>query len=544
MTATVQQQPLPPHDEAAEQSALGAAMRSARAFEEVRDIVPPGGWFDPRHAIIFDAITAVVEDGQTPDPIVVGNELERAGLVRKAGGSIYVHNLWANVPTASNAGYYAEIVADKYHRRQLLAVGVHAQQIATGQLDLTEAVQRIRERLATVAAAATGTGTTGDAWQPIDLRPYLCGEVTRPEPTVGLARSDGLRMLYPGKEHAVIGEMESGKSWFASACIAAELSRARHVVYIHFEESDPSDTVERLIELGARDTEIVDLLRFVGPERPVTPQALAALLDPAPSLVVIDGVNEAMALHGLAIREEDGAAQFRRRLVKPCTAVGAATLACDHVVKDRERRGRDALGSIHKGNALSGAMLMLENAEPFGRGHRGRSHVFVTKDRPGHLRRHGRADPRTPGKTFLGELVVDDTRTRERWLDLTLWAPNDAKQDDTGKSTEQDDEVLETVRAIIAAGNEATLRGVRAKAGGRSGAVADALERLVLDGQLIETSGKRGARLFSLPTGSQDHSTPVPSATGSGSGSHKEGNREPVTRTGSGNQSEPVGTTQ
>ena len=44
---------------------------------------------------------------------------------------------------------------------------------------------------------------------------------------------------------------------------------------------------------------------------------------------------------------------------------------------------RDAYGSVHKGNALNGARFALQNVEPFGRGMRGRSHLFVTKDRPG-----------------------------------------------------------------------------------------------------------------------------------------------------------------
>jgi hypothetical protein len=71
-----------------------------------------------------------------------------------------------------------------------------------------------------------------DSWIPLDLGPYLRGEVRRPEPTVGVARRDGVKFLYPGKEHAVIGEMEAGKSWFALACVAAELSMGRTVVYV------------------------------------------------------------------------------------------------------------------------------------------------------------------------------------------------------------------------------------------------------------------------------------------------------------------------
>jgi hypothetical protein len=121
-----------------------------------------------------------------------------------------------------------------------------------------------------------------DTWAPVDLAPYVDGTIVRPEPTIGLARSDGLRLLYPGKEHAVIGEMEAGKSWVAIACVAAELLAGRHAVYIHFEESDPTDTVERLRALGVPAAAIRSRLRFVGPERPVAPAALAALLNPVP----------------------------------------------------------------------------------------------------------------------------------------------------------------------------------------------------------------------------------------------------------------------
>jgi hypothetical protein len=85
----------------------------------------------------------------------------------------------------------------------------------------------------------------------------VLGEHVTPEPTVGVARTDGLRLLYPGKEHAVIGEMESGKSWLALACVAAEIVRGNRVVYVHFEEADPGDTIERLRALGVRDDEIL-----------------------------------------------------------------------------------------------------------------------------------------------------------------------------------------------------------------------------------------------------------------------------------------------
>jgi len=261
-------------------------------------------------------------------------------------------------------------------------------------------------------------------WEPIDLGPYLRGDVQRPEPSIGFARSDGQKLIYPGREHAVLGETESGKTWFADACAAVELRLGHRVVYVHYEEGDPGSTIERLRLLGVDDATIGSGLRFHGPSRPVRAEWLQQMLDPPPTLVVHDGVNEAMALHGAEIKDVGGAAEFRRRLVKPFLAVGAATLACDHLPMGADGSRRDAYGSVHKGNALDGARIMLENVEPFGRGMRGRSNVFVTKDRPGHLRAHGKPT-RTAGKTFMGTLVVDDTGSPDF---ISFCAPRDEER--------------------------------------------------------------------------------------------------------------------
>lgn len=380
----------------------------------------------------------------------------------------------------------------------------------------------------------------GRTWQPVDLGPILRGERVKPRPSVGLSRSDGLRLLYPGKEHAVIGETESGKSWITTACAAVELLAGHVVVYCHFEEADPDGTVERLQLLDVPDDVILAKFKFVGPEEPLNPMWLAefGLLEPAPSLAIIDGVNEAMALHDWDADKSHGAAAFRRRLVKPFTAVGTAVLSADHVVKDRERRGRFAMGSVHKGNGLSGALVMVENVEPFGRGQRGRSHVFVTKDRPGALRKHGHAG-KTPSKTFMGELVVDDSN--ECWFEVVFCAP--AGDSNSAAITEEsqnpdDDAVYAVVADVLAADATANTRAVRARSGMSKDRTADALTRLVLAGRLTETTGPRGARLYGLADG-----TP----TGPPVRSYRTGDQWDQSATGPGtteDQSGPVGTSE
>ena len=187
----------------------------------------------------------------------------------------------------------------------------------------------------------------------------------------------------------------------ALACVAAELGASEHVVYIHYEEADAISTVERLKLLGVSDSLMMGHLRFVSPGRPVRSEWLQALLDPPPTLVVHDGVNEAMSLHGTEIKDVDGASVFRRNLIVPCLRVGAATLSCDHLPMVRDPARRDAYGSVHKGNTMDGARILLENTTPFGRRMRGVSYVYVTKDRPGHLRAQGQPT-KTPGQDVYG----------------------------------------------------------------------------------------------------------------------------------------------
>jgi hypothetical protein len=355
-------------------------------------------------------------------------------------------------------------------------------------------------------------------WDPIDLGPYLRGEIEQPEPSVGITRSDGLRLMYPRKEHTVVGETESGKTWLASVSVAAELNAGHHVLYVHFEEPDAGSTVERLRLLGVADTVINTRLRFVGPTRPVQAEWLQALLDPAPSLVVFDGVNEGMALHCAEITAVDGASAFRRRLIRPCTDVGAATLSCDHMPMVRDASRKDAYGSVHKGNALDGARIALENVEAFGRTMRGVSYVFVTKDRPGHLRAHGRPT-KTPGKTFMGAFVVDDSQTFGPDFTVKFFAPKD---DATG--TDEVDpaaELADTVYKVIVALPDHKVDSWRRllaelrKAGHSftDAAVRDTVDDLIVAGLLTEVPGKRNATGYRAVLTASENSTDSTAAT-------------------------------
>jgi hypothetical protein len=245
------------------------------------------------------------------------------------------------------------------------------------------------------AAAARGRGSAaGEAepaaavassWAPVDLRALLEGDTAQPAPTVG-ERSDGHCLFYERGRHAVVAEPESCKGWLAHAAAAQCVRGGRRVLYVDF-EGDAETAVERQAALGSEPDALVDALAYVRPTDPLAPGDVEALAALRPALAVLDGVTEGMVLHGLDPLSNVDAARWGELLARPLAAAGAAVAELDHPVKDREQRGRWALGAQHKLASLDAA-YRLDVVEPFGRGREGLVRVTVTKDRPGHVRRH------------------------------------------------------------------------------------------------------------------------------------------------------------
>lgn len=104
----------PPQDLDAEQSVLGGMLLSRSVIPEVSQILTSGTeFYKPAHETIYDAILTVYARGvEKPDPITVAAELTKRGDINRIGGPGYLHNLVQTVPTAANAPYYAEVVAE------------------------------------------------------------------------------------------------------------------------------------------------------------------------------------------------------------------------------------------------------------------------------------------------------------------------------------------------------------------------------------------------------------------------------------------------
>ena len=229
------------------------------------------------------------------------------------------------------------------------------------------------------------------SWEPVDLGPVLRGERVTCPPTV-LCRDDGVPLLYPGRLNAAIGETESLKSWFACLAVQSELNAGNHAMYIDMEDT-PETAVERLRALGTSADAIRADFTYLSPDSPFNEIAKLMLEGiiarrGVPTVVIIDGVTEAMAQAGLDPKDGPAVAAFYGGFPRWFARAGAAVCLVDHVTKSSEGRSRWAIGSERKLSGLDGAAYMFDVVEPFGRGRIGRAKITVSKDRPGYVRQH------------------------------------------------------------------------------------------------------------------------------------------------------------
>jgi replicative DNA helicase len=140
----------PPQDLAAEQSVLGGMLLSKDAIADVLEKLRPGDFYRPAHQNVYDAILDLYGRGEPADAVMVAAELDRRGLLRRVGGAPYLHTLISMVPTAANAGYYADIVSEKALLRRLVEAGTRVVQYgyagAEGA-DVAEVVDRAQAEI-------------------------------------------------------------------------------------------------------------------------------------------------------------------------------------------------------------------------------------------------------------------------------------------------------------------------------------------------------------------------------------------------------------
>jgi len=224
----------------AEQSVLGAMLRSSAATGTAIERLRPDDFADPANREIFSAMLTLALGNRQVDLVTVDEELTRRGRLDAVGGAGYLVQISTAVPSASNVGAYIDIVLEKANLRRLQAIAeainrrTAAEDMSADQIieliegacnDITtRAQQRDAGWISGADAAIMAYEAAEKKPDPIptgftELDDFLCGGLIKPEMTIVGAR--------PGK----------GKSAFLLAASINAASKGKHVGYFSLEMS-------------------------------------------------------------------------------------------------------------------------------------------------------------------------------------------------------------------------------------------------------------------------------------------------------------------
>ncbi len=210
---------LPPQDLQAEQSVLGSMLLTKDAIADTVEVLRGIDFYRPAHETIFEAILDLYGRGEPVDAVTVADELTKRGQLQRVGGQAFLHQLISSVPTAANAGYYAQIVAERAVLRRLVEAGTKIVQLGYAQSggDVEDLVNAAQAEVYSVADKRGGEDyhILGDILEmtvdEIEVASGKSGQMTG-VPT-GFTDLDALTNgLHPGQMIVVAARPAMGKS--------------------------------------------------------------------------------------------------------------------------------------------------------------------------------------------------------------------------------------------------------------------------------------------------------------------------------------------
>ena len=249
---------VPPHDLEAERAVIGAMLVSETAVAVVAERLAAEDFYSEVHRIIYGAMMRLYSRGEPIDQLTLTNELRSVNEFERIGGRPYVFQIVESVPTAANAGRYADIVRGKALLRAIIDVGSRITEDAFREPeDVSEALdsaeqlvygvsnRTLREHLAPVSELAPG------ALEMIQRLYELEGEVTGVE--TGFEDLDRLTTGFHKSDLIILAARPAmGKTALSLNAIWHAAGEKKMPVAIFSLEMSKEQLVQRLISQTTR----------------------------------------------------------------------------------------------------------------------------------------------------------------------------------------------------------------------------------------------------------------------------------------------------
>ncbi len=149
---------VPPQNEEAEQSVLGAILIDKEAISTASELLKSEDFYNETNGLIFNAMISLYEDRKPIDILTLTSALKKQKVLDKVHGS-YLSDLVNAVPTAANLEHYAVLVKEASTKRALITIG--GQIAEMGFMDEKEAGELVDRAESFVFALSQGNSMRG-----------------------------------------------------------------------------------------------------------------------------------------------------------------------------------------------------------------------------------------------------------------------------------------------------------------------------------------------------------------------------------------------
>lgn len=248
-----------------EASLLGTLMANYRSYERVVDILRPEFFFDPLYGEIFGVIARLVDSGRPVDAVILGAHFGDRVVLNADGSETMVKALLAHCLTAfvglASAREYAQRIAEHWHRRQLIDIGVELVTEARGPIQEAEDGSYIYARNLHEAAEArmfAAANMLTDAGAAVEVGDAVARAIAAAEKAAkqrggivgvgtGLESLDALTGGFRPGQLILLGARPSMGKTAAALAMSAGAAAAGSPVLFASLEMDPSQIGARLV---------------------------------------------------------------------------------------------------------------------------------------------------------------------------------------------------------------------------------------------------------------------------------------------------------
>ncbi len=244
---------LPPQNIEAEQAVLGAVFLAPDILPSLAEKLQVEDFYRNAHQLIFRTALEISEHGEPVDIVTLTAKLQAQGKLEEAGGVEYMIALSRAVPTAANADYHAQIVADRAMLRRI--IGVSTEIAATGYAgteNVGELLDQAERRILALAQNRSERGFTSikdvlmQAYERIEYLYHHKGGLTG-VPS-GYAELDRMTSGFQKSDLIIIAARPSvGKTAFALNIAQNVAVRAKQTAAIFSLEMSKEQLAQRMI---------------------------------------------------------------------------------------------------------------------------------------------------------------------------------------------------------------------------------------------------------------------------------------------------------